>query len=360
MRKENLSVKSHYVALDGLRGIAAIAVVISHYFDVFYAGDPLRNPVIHSYLAVDFFFCLSGFIIAYAYDERMKTIGIKRFFLNRLIRLHPLVVIGSTIGVIAYVIDPFLEYPLASGGRAIILAFIMSLFMLPTPFLKYRHEALFTFNTPTWSLFFEYFINVFYALALSRITRRWLVIIGVLSAVFLIYVTQDFGWFAGGWGRKNYIQGFARVGFSFTAGLLIFRYHMIWRHRLGFLLPCILLIGVFLSPHRRNDWAVELSLVMTVLPSIVCLGAGTSTAGITERLCNLLGRISYPLYMTHVSTVFLFEHYYRIHKPTDIKLFLMVVSLIGFNLLFAYVIMRWVDEPVRKWLNKLIRRKDKY
>ena len=345
----------HYVALDGLRGLAAIAVVTLHYLDVLYSYR--THPISHGYLAVDFFFCLSGFVIGYAYDQRMKTMRLGRFFLNRLIRLHPLVVIGSLIGLIAYIADPFLDDPLASGWKAIFLALFMSLFMIPAPFLEYKKNLLFPYNTPTWSLFFEYFINVVYALLLCRITRRWLVVVGAISAAFLIYVVQDSGWYAGGWSMNNLWHGFARVSFSFAAGLLIFRFQMIWRHRTGFLMPCILLIAVFLSPHCKNDWAMELSLAMLVLPAILCLGAGTNVSGITERLCKFLGRISYPLYMTHVSTVFLLEHYYAKIKPADgkIQFYMFVVAffLIVFNLVFAYVIVRWVDEPLRKRLNKL-------
>jgi peptidoglycan/LPS O-acetylase OafA/YrhL len=99
---------------------------------------------------------------------------------------------------------------------------------------------------------------------------------------------------------------------------------------------------------------MELSLAMLVLPAILCMGAGTDVTGLTKRICNFLGRISYPLYMTHVSTVFLLEHYYAKIIPADgqIPLYLFVVAffLIVFNILFAYVIVRWVDEPLRKWL----------
>ena len=345
--------KPYYSALDGLRGIAAIAVMIFHFSEVLFLYSTMRNPLIHCWLAVDFFFCLSGFVIAHAYDQRMKTIGLGRFFLNRLIRLHPLVIIGSIIGVIAYAADPFLYTPLVAGLKKVLFTFFLSLLMIPTPYLQYRSSALFPYNGPTWSLFFEYIINVIYAFALSSVARRWLVFIGALSAAFLIYVVQGSGQFHGGWSAENYMHGFARVGYSFIVGLLIFRYHLTFRHRLGFLLPCFILIVVLLSPHYPSDWKMELFFVMLILPIVVCVGAGANTSGLTERLCKFLGRISYPLYMTHMPTVLLFRNYFHKINPTNDELIVVAVFLIVFSLLFAYVIMRWIDEPVRKWLNSV-------
>jgi len=98
-------------------------------------------------------------------------------------------------------------------------------------------------------------------------------------------------------------------------------------------------------------------IIMFVLPTILSLGAGAKVKGITVKLCNLLGRISYPVYMTHGFTMVLFEHYYKNYKMTveaiDKQFVITIVLiLIVFNLLFSYAIMRWVDEPVRKWLKK--------
>lgn len=66
-----LKTKTHFEILDGLRGIAAVAVVIFHFME-FAIPDYTKNFIAHGYLAVDFFFCLSGFVIAYAYDNRIK------------------------------------------------------------------------------------------------------------------------------------------------------------------------------------------------------------------------------------------------------------------------------------------------
>ena len=88
--------KPHYHILDGLRGVAAIMVVWFHIFGA-YAPSHLDQNINHGYLAVDFFFILSGFVIGYAYDDRWGKMGIKEFIKRRVIRLHPIVVIIQKI-----------------------------------------------------------------------------------------------------------------------------------------------------------------------------------------------------------------------------------------------------------------------
>ena len=93
--------KPHYEVLNGLRGVAAIVVVIFHIFEAF-ATSHLDQKVNHGYLAVDFFFILSGFVVAYAYDDRWGRMSIKDFLKRRFIRLHPMVVMGALIGAVMF------------------------------------------------------------------------------------------------------------------------------------------------------------------------------------------------------------------------------------------------------------------
>lgn len=101
-----LQSKQHFEILDGLRGIAALAVVVFHFMEWVFV-DPSKNFIGHGFLAVDFFFCLSGFVIGYAYDDRMAKMGVLKFLTARIIRLHPLVVAGSVLGLLAFLFDPF-------------------------------------------------------------------------------------------------------------------------------------------------------------------------------------------------------------------------------------------------------------
>lgn len=356
-RAKTLS-QPYYDVLDGLRGTAAIVILVFHYLEMTFPGDYVGNPMGHGFLAVDFFFCLSGFVIGFAYDHRMGKIGIKSFFINRLIRLHPLVIIGSIIGLTGFILDPFVDGSSAGWGK-ILLAFVASALLIPSPILPFRDGALFPYNSPSWSLFLEYLVNILYALVLCRIRKNLLLVLGFVFALWLAYTSYKSGWLINGWDAGTFADGFPRVCYSFTAGLIIFRFKLIWKNKYGFFLPFILLMSVFFFPHADNDWLREALLVMVGFPLIVCVGAGANVSGWVRKLCIFIGKLSYPLYMTHIATVWTFGNYYVKYQPRGIQTILMVTCLIIFNLLFAYAIMRLYDEPVRSWLTKKKKRAEK-
>ena len=173
--------KQHFLILDGLRGVAAFAVVVFHFME-WIITDFTKNFIAHGFLAVDFFFCLSGFVIAYAYDNRIEELGIKKFFKLRFIRLHPLVVFGSVLGLLGFFLDPFSNEAAATTSGMIALVFLSSLFLIPFPVLADRGFNLFSFNAPAWSLFWEYIANIVYALILRKLSRSILLLLTILAA----------------------------------------------------------------------------------------------------------------------------------------------------------------------------------
>src|SRR6476659_5302415 len=162
-----LKTKQHFAILDGLRGIAALAVVIFHFMEWIFT-DYSQNFIGHGFLAVDFFFCLSGFVIGYAYDNRIQKMGVWEFFKSRLIRLHPLVVLGSVLGLVGFLLDPFAS-PIAYNLGKLLLLFVCSVFLIPFPVMEDRAFNLFGLNAPSWSLFWEYVANIFYAFVLYKL-----------------------------------------------------------------------------------------------------------------------------------------------------------------------------------------------
>src|SRR5215469_14511443 len=178
--------RPHFAVLDGLRGVAAIGVVTFHFMEMV-IWNYSKLWIGHGFLAVDFFFCLSGFVMGYAYDDRIAAMGLGGFLKSRLIRLHPLVVLGSVLGLIAFYANPFGVIPGYGHGR-IALIFAASLLMIPFGVMKERVYNLFTLNAPAWSLFWEYVANLAFALVLFRIRRRFLAVLTVAAAVVLCWV----------------------------------------------------------------------------------------------------------------------------------------------------------------------------
>ncbi|MGZ4001054.1 MAG: acyltransferase family protein, partial [Mucilaginibacter sp.] len=240
-----LQTKQHFEILDGLRGIAALSVVTFHFMEWAYA-DYANNFIAHGFLAVDFFFCLSGFVIGYAYDDRIAKMGVLEFFKSRIIRLHPLVIIGSVLGLLAFLFDPFGGHPELYSTGKIILAFLCSVLLIPFPAIADRSFNLFSFNAPAWSLFWEYVANIVYAFVLCKLNRGILLVLTILSGVALCFVAYRAGNLLGGWSGPTFWDGGARIAYSFLAGLLIYRSNRIIKNKLGFIGLAILLFLAFI------------------------------------------------------------------------------------------------------------------
>ncbi|WP_432712200.1 acyltransferase family protein [Pedobacter sp.] len=342
--------KKHFEILDGLRGVAAIAIVVFHFMEMVYVPD--QNFIGHGFLAVDFFFCLSGFVIAYAYDDRIKKMGWLEFFKSRLIRLQPLVIVGAVLGLLAFLFDPFSSYAEAYGTGKLFLIFLCSMLMIPYPVMAERSFNNFALNAPSWSLFWEYIANIFYALGLYKIKRQALLIFTFIAAGLLCFIGYRAGNLLGGWAGENFWDGGARILYSFLAGLLIYRYNWIINNKLGFAGLSILLLLAFLVPYTSWSWLSQLLTVLIYFPLLVALGAGAQLSERFKKLCDFSGKISYPLYMTHYAALWIFYNYYNTHKPATPQLVVIIITgtllLVG----FAYLVMVIYDLPVRKYLNQ--------
>src|SRR5882757_10522253 len=132
LNSDILKTKQHFEILDGLRGIAALAVVVFHFMEIVYS-DYSKNFIGHGFLAVDFFFCLSGFVIGYAYDDRIGKMGAMEFFKSRIIRLHPLVILGSVLGLLGFLLDPLIVHTEVFGAGKVLLIFLSSVLLIPLP-----------------------------------------------------------------------------------------------------------------------------------------------------------------------------------------------------------------------------------
>nr|WP_315232453.1 acyltransferase [uncultured Flavobacterium sp.] len=345
-----LKPKQHFQILDGLRGIAALSIVLFHFMEIVY--QPSKNFIAHGFLAVDFFFCLSGFVIAYAYhQERIEKMGIAAFFKTRLIRLHPLVVFGSVLGLLAFLFDPFSSHPETYETGKLILIFLASVFLVPFPVMPDRYFNLFGLNAPAWSLFWEYVANILYALFLYKLSRRSLFLLTILAGAGLCFVSYRAGGsLLGGWNGETFWDGAARISYSFLVGMLIFRSNWIIKSKIGFISLSVLLMLAFLIPFTEWNWLTEPLVVLFYFPLLIALGAGARLTQGFRKICIFSGKISYPLYMTHYAVMWLFANYYTTYKPETTELFFIIsigtLLLVG----FAYLTMIFYDIPIRKYL----------
>lgn len=351
-----LNTKQHFEVLDGLRGVAAVAVVIFHFMEIV-VPDSTKNFIAHAYLAVDFFFCLSGFVIAYAYDNKLEKIGAIRFFKLRLIRLHPLVIIGSVLGLLTFVFDPFSNLHTAYGSGKTFLMFLASCLLIPYAAVPERYSNFFHLNPPTWSLFWEYIANIFYALILFKLRNKMMWFLLLIAAIALCNEAYHSRQLSVGWGGDNFTGGGIRVFYSFLAGMLVYRTHWIIKSRISFTLIGLLLLIAFLIPYTdKFNFITDPAVIIFYFPFLIALGAGASLNSGHNKLCKFLGEISYPLYMVHYPFIWLFFSYLEAKKPAMSQLEIIipigVLLLIG----FAYLILIYVDMPLRRYLTNRMKK----
>ena len=337
------------MVLDGLRGVAALCVVIFHFAEMV-VGDYSKLWIGHGWLAVDFFFCLSGFVIGYAYDDRVAAMGLVTFFKARLIRLHPMVVFGSVMGLLAFYADPFRSTAGYGPGR-MALVFLASILMTPFGAIHDNGHSLFGLNAPAWSLFWEYVANLAYAIVLIRLRRGLLILFTLVMAALLCLASHRAGNIFGGWSTRSFWDGGVRIAFSFSAGLLVYRRKWRLRSPLGFLSLSALLVAAFVMPYAEGAWIREVAVILVGFPLLVALGAGAVVTPRIEKLCRISGEISYPLYMTHYAVIWIWGGYAdRHHVVSSARLWVTIAFGTCMMVAFAWAVLKLYDEPVRRYL----------
>ena len=386
-----LASKPRYEILDGLRGVAAMMVIVFHCFETYIPliGTQIIN---HGYLAVDFFFILSGFVIGYAYNDRWNSMTTWGFFKRRLVRLHPMVVAGTLWGAALFFFaagnyfPAIIQTPAWKFGLCIWLA----LLMIPCPTgLDIRGWGETNpLNGPNWSLTFEYIGNILYALILRRLPVVVLGILCLCSIFFTLDLTLGWDVFhllphgpqytvIGGWSitpDQLYI-GFTRLGYPFLCGLLLSRIlparmlpsnpsgsHMGIRG--GFWWTSIMLVIIFSMPmigRERGfaDGLYQAVCIIVLFPVVVLIGAGSKTTDKRSKAwCELLGAVSYPLYITHYPLMYMQMAWFERHKAAPLWIHISVnVGVVLVSVCVAWAFLKLYDEPTRAWLTKKVLRR---
>lgn len=340
--------KPHYPILDGLRGVAALLVVAFHVFEA-HQPDYALQPLHHGYLAVDFFFLLSGFVVGYAYDERWARMSSWDFFKIRLARLHPLILLSVVIGALGFWLDPFLPADRHIGLAKLLGVALLSLTLLPAPDLRGWGET-HSLNGPLWSLLQEYLANLLYALLGRKLSRGGLWALVLLSAAALTVAAVRRGNVATGWSYDTLWFAVVRMMYPFFAGLLLLRSGRLLRIPAAFPVCSLLLTALFCLPYFPLNGLYEAACIILAFPLIVALGAGGQVGGAGARVCKALADLSYPLYITHYPLIYIYTGWVATAKPTPRQALPVAAALLAVALLLAYAALRIYDEPVRAWL----------
>ena len=365
-----LASKPHYEILDGLRGVAAVMVIIFHLFEAHAGGSHLTQIINHGYLAVDFFFMLSGFVIGYAYDDRWNRMTVGTFFKRRIIRLHPMVIMGSIVGAAFFYFQESPCFPPIENTSVgtMLLVMLLGCTLLPLP-LKFDIRGwteMHPLNGPAWSLYYEYIGNILYALFIRRLSNKaltvFVVLLGVALAAFAVFNVSTYGNIGVGWTLDgvNFLGGSLRMLFPFSLGMLMSRNFKPMKVRGAFWICTVALIALFAVPYLEGmeplcmNGVYEAFCVIVAFPIILWIGAsGTTTDVQSTKICKFLGDISYPVYVIHYPLMYLFYAWlienklYTLGETWHVAVCVFVLSIV-----LAYLCLKLYDEPIRKYLAK--------
>ena len=350
-----MSKPAYYPALDGLRGVAALCVVILHRHVWF----GLEGWLGHGYLAVDFFFLLSGFVIANAYEGKLAGgMGAWDFVKARLIRLWPLLALGVTIGTIWRLLALHLDVAIFTAKETWAI-FGRGLLILPTLHSRFANTSAFPFDPPTWSLFFELAINFVYVAIFRFLSTGRLLGLALACLVPLVLLAVKGQGLDAGDTAEDFWLGGIRVGFPFFAGVLLCRFKDLpafQRIRAPFWVQALVLLAVMNTPNLGAAGGVfDLVCAVVVFPALVIAGANTVSSARETKALKLMGDLSYPAYVLHYPIYVLMgslADYWGIVDYTQGALwfaFLSVAVILG----VSQAATLWFDRPVRAWLTRV-------
>ncbi|MGI4745334.1 MAG: acyltransferase family protein [Janthinobacterium lividum] len=338
----------HYATLDGVRGFAALSVVLFHIGH--WLGSPLAP---NSGLAVDLFFLLSGYVLTLAYQYRLATtMSARRFTVIRIIRLMPLVVLATLISAAYAIVRIHVKHEDVAVS-AMVFATLLGILNIPylTAPLPIGGNQIFPLNGPQYSLFLEIVCNTVWA-AFGRMSRLIPAALG--AAVCFVVLAAAGG--LGGDTPGTFLAGFPRVGASFLGGVAL--YHVeralpMWRGWTAVFWGCALvMVALFYFPSAL-PFGVQLAWVGLASPLLVLSGARTPLHGRARAFALLAGKLSYPIYVLHYPMFTWINGLFQgvTHRQNIVIEGAMLVVTVVMG---SIVILQFYDEPVRRKLSSLL------
>lgn len=391
------------VILDILRGLAGLSVLFLHLGEL---GDRHLAPKIgvtlpmnffaHGYLAVEFFLLLMGFMFGYAYDRRWeKGMTFREFMYKRFVRLHPLIVSGTLIGLAVWLVNPDLGYWSASWcgfnkvsiGEGLLAALVT---VTGLPYLGFSH--FYPFNPCAWTIFYEYLANIFYGLCMRRFGKWVLLALALVSLYLLacsIYHVNAVSLLGlpGDWFRQstqhyntsivagpslpkawaNWVslyRALLRLAVPMFLGLFLARTG--WKLKVSkpvAVAAVLVFLGVMCVPWEGGrglpaniKWinpVFELTSLVVVFPVLLLIGVGTEVKNErVGRIAAFWGELSYPIYMTHFPLHYIYWGWVlkcADHFSYAVNL-VIYFAVAAFLIAVSYLMMRYWDRPAQRWL----------
>ncbi len=324
--------KTRFYGLDGVRGLAAVSIMLFHYTQ--YNGLSWFKA---APMAVDLFFILSGFVIRHGYGDRIANgLPFHDFLRHRTLRLWPVYMVGLMVGVVAAALQGMRPVDLsivAAMGSALLPNFYQTTWALGNGGTV---SGIFPLNGTTWSLFFEVVVNmVFFAwIALRR--RTALTGVAVVSGLVYAVCVLLSGQVNPGWGVDNFWLAFPRVIAEFSLGVCLYNERDRLPRLPDWLLPALGAIMLFLFLFA--DGRALLLYIFVLAPLLILSAARLQPRRLARKLCQTLGDMSYPLYVLHIPLYALMGVILPLdHMPLVIRTTGMAVLAIGLSIGLAHL-----------------------
>lgn len=340
--------EGRYVTLDGMRGIAALAVALFHY-------NISQAP--HGYVAVDFFFALSGFVLCRTYKPRWEAgLTTWQFMKQRVVRLYPLFLAGIVITTLSAISNHWTGKGDVYSYAKIAKSLPFNLLMLPSPFTN----TLFPTNVPAWSLFFELIASLGLALVLFHLPRAGQVAIALVAACFFIpaVLEREGGNLGPLWSQTG--NTMLRTTMSFTIGVLLASLPAKEVRHAGWLgVICLVAIVAMLVADPAfipKSW-YDIACAVIVSPLLVWLGSRGEPSRVLVPVAWFLGEVSYAVYAVHWA---LMEPLRYFKDDLGWNEVLMGAVYLASCVTLGWLCVRWVDIPLRRRLNVLFHARSRH
>ena len=358
---KNAEETSHFAILDGMRGIAAIFVFMYHClirFNAWCYGNQ-TDLIGMSMMAVDFFFMLSGFVLAYSYERKLQDgFEFKKFISLRIIRLSPMVVLSAVIGFM--VIQSMALRVTGAFDNNSINDLMLTIFMVPKAL--FGGQDMFPLNGALWSLFFEYIAYIGFALVIIKLSDKRLFILCTFGFLgFMFWAYQSLGINSPKTDEPTMLGGLLRVSFCFPLGVFIFRMrNRIPRTNIAITIALILsLILFFCLPRRALPFWIYPLLFTLISPSLILFASKHKIKGKWLKTSNFLADISFPLYVIHSPIIALIGFFANntFHLQGNNAVITLCLVTIPSMIIISYLLAIYYDAPIRVKLKQAMERR---